>query len=202
MNCWPESKKKTVSFQGKDHERFKKAFEEAYQEKIAGNSEEAFISGEKRVFVVYGHDVSAREDLELFLRRLHLEPYIMQSNASASKVIIEVLEEEIPERSFGIVLLTPDDYGYPKSENDEKREPRARQNVILELGMLLGKLGRQKIAILVKGNVERPSDLGGVLYINYNDGIKDDGMKLISKLRESGIEISEQDVETALSSNK
>ena len=126
----------------------------------------------------------------------------MQSNASASKVIIEVLEEEIPERSFGIVLLTPDDYGYPKSENDKKREPRARQNVILELGMLLGKLGRQKIAILVKGNVERPSDLGGVLYINYNDGIKDDGMKLISKLRESGIEISEQDVETALSSNK
>jgi len=68
--------------------------------------------------------------------------------------------------------------------------------------MQLGKLGRQKIAILVKGNVERPSDLGGVLYINYNDGIKDDGMKLISKLRESGIEISEQDVETALSSNK
>lgn len=196
LNYWPSTGTVTFqTFQGKGSERFKQAYEEA----SAGNSEIVLASAEKKVFVVYGHDDDARRDLELFLRRLKLDPFVMQNDAKASEVIIEVLEQKIPEHSFGIALLTPDDFGYSKSENDESRQPRARQNVVLELGMLLGKLGRPKVAILVKGNVERPSDLGGVLYINYNKSIRENAMRLITKLRESGIEINDNDMQLALS---
>ena len=195
LNYWPSTG--TVNFQGKESES--ESFKQAYEEALAGNSEIVPASAEKKVFVVYGHDDDARRDLELFLRRLKLDPFVMQNDAKASEVIIEVLEQEIPEHSFGIALLTPDDFGYSKSENDGSRQPRARQNVVLELGMLLGKLGRPKVAILVKGNVERPSDLGGVLYINYNESIRENGMRLITKLRESGIEINDDDMQSALS---
>ena len=65
--------------------------------------------------------------------------------------------------------------------------------------MLLGKLGRQKIAIIIKGNIEKPSDLDGVLYIPYNEKIIEIGMKLITKLRESGIGIDDKDASAALS---
>ena len=201
LNHWPNAERRTVNFQGKNCE----PFESAYEAAIQGNRIEAVSSSTKRVFVVYGHDDEARRDLELFLRRLNLDPFIMQNDAVASNTIIEVLEQEIPTHSFGIVLLTPDDFGYAKTldgvaQTDEAKQPRARQNVILELGMLLGRLGREKVAILIKGNVERPSDLGGVLYINYNQSIVENGMQLVTKLRECGIEISDRDLRTAMSS--
>ena len=193
LNYWPS--KGTIMFQGKGCEKF----EEAYVRATAGSSASEAADTGKKVFVVYGHDDQARRDLELFLLRLKLEPYIMQSNATATKVIIEVLEGEIPEHSFGIVLLTPDDYGYAKTETETDRQPRARQNVILELGMLLGRLGRGKLAILIKGNVEIPSDLNGVLYIKFNEKITEGGMKLMKKLNDCGFDLDDADMAAALS---
>lgn len=99
-----------------------------------------------KIFIVHGHDTRALEQLELVLRRLELNPYILQNNDGESKTLIEALEQRIyKEAAFGIVLLTPDDFGYPKSQTAEDRQPRARQNVILELGMVLASLGRDRL---------------------------------------------------------
>lgn len=52
------------------------------------------------------------------------------------------------EAAFGVVLMTPDDYGYAKGETEADRKPRTRQNVILEMGMVMASLGRERMAIL------------------------------------------------------
>ncbi|GAA5110267.1 hypothetical protein GCM10023261_13840 [Bartonella jaculi] len=84
---------------------------------------------------MHGHDHSALEQLQLILLKLNLKPYILQNTSGNGLTIIEALEKEIctPTRStkFGIVLLTPDDFGYAKSKGETAAKPRARQNVIL-----------------------------------------------------------------------
>src|SRR6266478_10187904 len=109
-----------------------------------------------KIFIVYGHDVEAREQLELLLRRMRLEPVILQNLPIAGQTIIEKLETNLDVR-YACVLLTPDDEGYPAGSPKDKK-PRARQNVVLELGMFLVRLGRKRVAIL-KGNLELPSDI-------------------------------------------
>jgi predicted nucleotide-binding protein len=102
-----------------------------------------------KVFVVYGHDKDSRDQLEAMLRRWGLEPLILDQLPSEGQTIIEKLENHTEQAHFGIVLATPDDVGYRKDHPSEQAF-RARQNVVLELGMLFSKLGRDKVAILLK----------------------------------------------------
>jgi predicted nucleotide-binding protein len=69
---------------------------------------------------------------------------------------------------FAVVLFTPDDVGYPAA-SPEKARPRARQNVVLELGFFMAMLGRQRVCVLYRGDVEVPSDYAGVLYIELDN---------------------------------
>jgi predicted nucleotide-binding protein len=69
--------------------------------------------------------------------------------------------------SYAVVLLTPDDIGASKNKPEELK-PRARQNVIFELGYFAAKLGRQKVCALYKGNIEIPSDYHGVAYVSMD----------------------------------
>ena len=115
----------------------------------------------QNIFVVHGHDTASREQLELVLHKLGLQPYVLQNDDGGGLTIVESLEKMIGKNaasSFGIVLLTPDDVGYAKKDGETEAKPRARQNVILEMGMLLSSLTRERVAILQKGFVEHPSD--------------------------------------------
>src|SRR5688572_21786110 len=107
--------------------------------------------------------------------------------------IIEALENEIgpgPGRSrFGIVLLTPDDIGYAAKDGPEKQEPRARQNVVMEMGMLLAALKRPNVAILKRGHLEIPSDAQGILYLAFNHHIREVVPRLVDRLRQAGFQI-------------
>jgi len=144
-----------------------------------------------RVFVVYGHDRTARDQLEAMLRRWDLEPLILDQLPSEGQTVIEKLESYTTDVSFGIVLATPDDEGYRRGRTDEKAL-RARQNVVLELGMLLAKLGRKKVAILLKDqeNMERPSDIQGLIYIPFKDDLpKEAGLNLAKELSAAGYPI-------------
>jgi predicted nucleotide-binding protein len=118
------------------------------------------------VFVVHGHDEAAKESVARFVSNLGLEPIILHEQASASKTLIEKLER-YGNVAFAIVLLTPDDIGGINKE-DSPPLPRARQNVILELGYFIGRLGRERVCALHKGGVELPSDYAGVLYIELD----------------------------------
>lgn len=136
----------------------------------------------KKVFIVYGHDEKARTELENILRRWGLEPVILDKMASGGKTIIEKLESQMPEIGYGIVLATADDEGFRKGAPNEKMY-RCRQNVVLELGMLLSKLGRERIAILLQHpkETERPSDIQGLLYIPFEDKLEPEASKLLAR---------------------
>lgn len=145
------------------------------------------------IFVVHGHDTNAREQLELVLHKLGLHPFVLQNTDGGGLTIIESLEKMIGKNaasSFGIVLLTPDDIGYAKNDGETEAKPRARQNVILEMGMLLASLTRDRVAILQKGFVEHPSDVSGIIYIPFNEHVKEAVPKLASRLQSAGITLN------------
>jgi predicted nucleotide-binding protein len=145
-----------------------------------------------KVFIVYGHDIEAREQLELLLRRMKLEPVILQNLPIGGDTIIEKLEANIDVR-YACVLLTPDDEGFPKDTPKEKK-PRARQNVILEMGMFLVRLGRKRVAILHKGALELPSDISGLIYIKFNKRVDEVKERLGAELQEAGFPINIKDL--------
>ena len=120
-----------------------------------------------RVFIVHGHDEGPRETVARFIETVGLEPVILHEQANRGKTIIEKLIAN-GNVGYAVVLLTPDDLGRGKSEDEEK--PRARQNVILELGYFLGHLGRERVIALLKDDVEIPSDYMGVVYTPFDEG--------------------------------
>lgn len=138
-----------------------------------------------RVFIVHGHDEASRETVARFIVSIGLEPVILHEQANRGMTIIEKLIAN-GNVGYAIVLLTPDDLGRSIAEDDDN--PRARQNVILELGYFLGRLGRERVMALLKGSVEIPSDYMGVLYEPYDDG---GGwrQKLARELQTAGYEI-------------
>ena len=147
----------------------------------------AASTGERKVFIMYGHDVASREALELLLLRLGFVPIILSNMVPDGKTIIEALIEhsEVP---CAIALLTPDDVGYPIGK-ENLRKSRARQNVVLELGMFLSKLGREKVIILHKGDLELPSDINGLIYLAYKMDVREVKAKLAAALQKIGFNI-------------
>jgi len=145
----------------------------------------------RKVFVVYGHDATTRTQLEAMLRRWGLDPLILDQLPSEGQTIIEKLEKYAGEDvRFAVVLATPDDEGHVRGKPDEKKY-RARQNVVLELGLLLSKLGRSKVAILMKDqeHMERPSDIQGLIYLPFIDNVEDVKVQLAKEMDKQGLEI-------------
>jgi predicted nucleotide-binding protein len=124
-----------------------------------------FLPLSKRVFIVHGHDAEARETVARFLGNIGFEPIILHEQASRGRTVIEKVEAN-SDVSFAVVLLTPDDVGRAKAEND--LEPRARQNVLLELGFFIAKLGRDRVCALKRGDVVIPSDFAGVVWTEWD----------------------------------
>ena len=143
----------------------------------------------RKIFVVYGHDDIAKTQLEAMLRRWDLEPIILDQQISAGQTIIEKLEEYSKEVQYAIVLATPDDEGKSLSETTNKK--RVRQNVVLELGMFLSKLGRDKVAILLKEDrdFEKPSDIQGLVYIPFSNKVDEVTVNLVKELSNQGYSI-------------
>jgi hypothetical protein len=121
-----------------------------------------------KVFIVHGHDEAAKESLARFLEKAGLEAIVLSEQPNQGRTIIEKFEDCAKEVGFAVVLLTPDDLG--GSLRDDGQTSRARQNVVFELGWFAGKLGRGRVCLLRKGNVEIPSDLYGVVYTDMDAG--------------------------------
>jgi hypothetical protein len=120
----------------------------------------------KKVFIVHGHDEGARESVARYLERIGFEPIILHEQANRGRTVIEKVEAH-GDVGFAIVLLTPDDEGSVKGG---KTEPRARQNVLLELGYFIGRLGRDHVCALKRGELEIPSDFAGVVWETMDNG--------------------------------
>ena len=120
-----------------------------------------------KVFIVHGHDNAAKEAVARFVEKIGLKAIILHEQASSGNTIIEKIEAN-SNVGFAIVLYTPCDLGRSKEEKDQLK-PRARQNVIFEHGYLIGKIGRKNVSALVKGDVETPNDISGVVYIKMDE---------------------------------
>jgi predicted nucleotide-binding protein len=148
------------------------------------------------VFVVYGHDRALRDQLEVLLHRWGLTPIILDELPSEGATIIEKLEKyQAANLHFAVVLATPDDEGCPRGGAAHLR-PRARQNVVLELGMLLNKLGRKRVAVLVqtREEMERPSDIAGLIYLPFTDSISEVRADLAREMATAGLSIRTADL--------
>jgi predicted nucleotide-binding protein len=145
---------------------------------------EGHMANSKNVFVVHGHDEAMESQVARFLERLKLTPIILHEQANKGRTIIEKFEGHSSDAGFAVVLLSPDDTGSAKGGTPA---PRARQNVILELGYFIGKLGRDRVCALHAGEVELPSDLHGVVWVPYSGDWK---LKLIQELRAAGINVN------------
>lgn len=181
----------TVNVQGKNCGEVEAILGVFQDTSAVGEQTAAYASPKRKVFVVYGHDQACRDQLEATLRRWGLEPLILEQLPTEGQTVIEKLESAIAEADFGVVLATPDDEGYRAGHSDEKAF-RARQNVVLEMGMLLAKLGRSKVAILLKQQegMERPSDIQGLIYIPFKDDIaKEAGVSLAKSMVAAGYRI-------------
>jgi len=122
------------------------------------------------IFVVHGHDNEINETVARALKNVGLELIILHEQANLGKTIIEKFESCSENVSFAIVLLSPDDLGYKMGHSPDSALFRARQNVILELGDFMGKLGRKNVVALHRSetNFELPSDILGILYIPFD----------------------------------
>lgn len=145
--------------------------EEGYELKNKEKEDiEEVIIDKTKVFIVHGHDELATTSTESLIRRLGLEPIIIREQANGGRTIIEKIEAN-SNVGYGIVLYTPCDYG--AKQGDDNLRARARQNVVFEHGYLIGKIGRENVAALVKQEdsapLEKPNDISGVVYINMDE---------------------------------
>lgn len=157
---------------------------------VIGNSapDQAGSPVQQNVFIVHGHDMAAVNQVHLLIRQTSdLEVTVLSDQASRGQTVIEKLELHLGDRSsFAVVLMTGDDVGRAIRETTEK--PRARQNVIFELGYAVAALGRDNVAALYEPGVEMPSDFSGVVYIAFDEnGIWK--QTLLKELREAGLPV-------------
>jgi predicted nucleotide-binding protein len=148
---------------------------------VTGSGEALRSEDQSKVFVVHGHDDSAREAVARFLEKLGLEAIILHEQPDQGRTIIEKFQAFASEVGFAVVILTPDDLVRGAAAGSPQPS-RARQNVIFELGYFAGKLGRGRACLLRKGEVEIPSDLYGVVYTEM-DGADGWKLKLVRELK-------------------
>jgi predicted nucleotide-binding protein len=144
------------------------------EEKADASGDKSAQPAQKRdlskVFVVHGHNDAARETVARFIEKLGFEAVILHERPNKGRTIITKFREEAAGVGFAVVLMTPDDVGGVQGSDADDLHPRARQNVVFELGFFIGALGPEHVAALVKGDIERPSDFDGVVYISLDNG--------------------------------
>jgi len=155
------------------------------------------------------------KELKEMLYDFGLKPIVLHEQPSGSRTIVEKLEK-YSDVGYAFVILTPDDVGCLRDEfrintmkflaicEDSRKvkqainsfkeivktpKQRARQNVVLEFGYFMGLLGRDRVCCLLKGDVEKPSDMHGIVYIPFNDSVEEVRVKVMKELMEAGYEI-------------
>lgn len=127
------------------------------------------MRNKRKVFIVHGRDNEAKQEVARFLSDRDLEPIILHEQASSGMTIIEKIERYTNDADFALVLYTPCDHGRGVHESKTHPRNRARQNVVFEHGYLMAKLGRQNVCALVKGDIETPNDISGVVYVPLDE---------------------------------
>lgn len=140
----------------------------------------------KKVFIVHGHDDELKESAARLVEKIGLEAVILHEQANEGLTIIQKLEKQA-DVGYAIILYTPCDEGRKKGSRNSK--PRARQNVVFEHGLFMGKLGARHVCALRKSEVEMPSDAQGILYIEVKDGSNEWKHEVAKELKNAGYDV-------------
>jgi predicted nucleotide-binding protein len=172
----------------RDNQDFTQKIESAVSElkTKSGHDQPTYDDESDEVFIVHGHDLAARESVARFVDKIGAKSVILDERPNSGQTIIEKFEQHSKAR-FAIVLLTPDD-AVSDRQHPENPTYRARQNVVFEMGYFLGKLGRKGLCVLHKREVEFPSDIKGIVYIEM-DSAHGWRIYLARELRRAGIRI-------------
>ncbi|MEG1567084.1 MAG: nucleotide-binding protein [Anaerovoracaceae bacterium] len=119
-----------------------------------------------KVFIVHGHDNEAKLEVAHFIEKAGMEAIILHEQPNNGKTIIEKIES-FTDVDFAVVLYTYCDDGKDKLKNEFNK--RARQNVVFEHGYLISKLSRSRVCALLKGNIETPGDISGVVFTTMDE---------------------------------
>jgi predicted nucleotide-binding protein len=159
------------------------------------------------IFIVHGRDDKPKLELARILEKLGFKAIILSEQPDKGRTIIEKLEQETMDIGYAFVILTPDDVGgtlngiksavegmsegYIDLEDvlGDELNYRARQNVILELGYFVGKIGRNRVCCLYKGDVKLPSDIHGVLFKKFDKSVEECYKGILDELKAAGYEI-------------
>lgn len=136
---------------------------------LQSSSKPPIARNKRKVFIVHGRDNAAKQEIARFIEQLGLEAIILHEQANAGMTIIEKIEHYSNDADFALILYTPCDKGRGSHESHLPPKDRARQNVVFEHGYLMAKLGRENVCSLVKGNIEKPNDISGVVYTPLDD---------------------------------
>jgi predicted nucleotide-binding protein len=117
------------------------------------------------VFVVHGQNKDARDQVAKYLRELGLDAIVLHEQPNMGRHLLTKFIQEAELVTFAVVLMTDDDEGCLKGA---PAKPRARQNVILELGYFLSHLGQPRVCALITPGLETPSDFDGIVYIRMD----------------------------------
>lgn len=161
-------------------EFYKAQSEKAKKEELSRN--------ERQIFIVHGHDSATKLEMKKFIESIGLEPIILHEQVNQGRTIIEKIEAH-SNVGLGVILYTPCDIGAEKAEVP-KLQSRARQNVVFEHGYLIGRLGRSKVITFVKGEIEKPNDISGVVY-NQLDEEGEWKNLLINELKRANYKLKE-----------
>ncbi len=135
------------------------------------------------ILLVHGQDNESKQEVARLIERQGLEVIILEEQPSKGRTLIDKFVQEASKVGFAVVLLTPDDEGRRQGTEDTLR-PRARQNVIFELGFVSAYLGQDRVCALLKRGIEIPSDYSGVVYVSLEDN--DWKLRLIRELQAAG----------------
>lgn len=147
-----------------------------------------------KVFIVHGHDEAAKNELEIMLRDMGLDPVVLHRQVDGGMTIIEKFEHHA-DVGYAFILLTPDEFAYvasddAKPDDQRKKEMRARPNVIWEFGYFVGRLGRARTCCLHRGKVVLPSDLNGLVYKAFNNSVEELGWAIQKELKAQGYKLT------------
>jgi predicted nucleotide-binding protein len=181
----------------------------------SANSKRAIQPLSENIFIIHGRDHAPMKELKTMLYDFGLSPIVLHEEASGGLTLAEKLEKYSKDVGYAFVILTPEDVGGHRDEMKKKLggetpflsrpvtvfggrivdqlldlfEPRARQNVIFEMGYFWGLLERKRVCCLLKGNVEKPSDIEGIVYVPFKDSVYDAQVRIMKELKEAGYEI-------------
>lgn len=140
-----------------------------------------------KVFIVHGHNHHLRDRVSCYLRELSIEPLILSEHANLGDPLTTKFIRVAQQAKYAVILFTPDDLG--RANNNDTEKPRARQNVVFELGYFIGKLGANRVALISSQHVEHPTDYAGIGRIIYDESESSDNWKLKLKKELVGAKI-------------